>query len=114
MRALCSTHLIGQALVICLAALVAMQLSDISTGTLWAVAGPSALVCVWLCAKLSEPWAVPAGWALQLGLFLTGFVVPMMFLIGVVFAAIWYGCVKVGRIIDTAKAANSARAATAD
>jgi hypothetical protein len=110
MRALCSTHLIGQALVICLAALVAMQLTDISTGTLWAVAGPSALVCVWLCAKLKQPWAVPAGWALQAGLFLTGFVVPMMFLVGVVFAGIWYGCVKVGRIIDTAKAAH-ARAA---
>ncbi|MFF7244134.1 DUF4233 domain-containing protein [Embleya sp. NPDC008237] len=110
MRALCSTHLIGQALVICLAALVAMQLTDISTGVLWAVAGPSALVCVWLCAKLGRPWAVTAGWVLQLGLFLTGFVVPMMFLIGVVFAVIWYGCVRVGRVIDDAKAARAALA----
>ncbi|MEU0931796.1 MULTISPECIES: DUF4233 domain-containing protein [unclassified Embleya] len=111
MRALCSTHLIGQALVICLAALVAMQLTDISTGVLWAVAGPSALLCVWLCAKLGRPWAITAGWALQVGLFVTGFVVPMMFLIGVVFGAIWYGCVRVGRIIDAAKAA---RTVTAD
>ncbi|MGC0414545.1 DUF4233 domain-containing protein [Embleya sp. AB8] len=108
MRALCSTHLIGQAMVICLAALVAMQLSDISTGVLWAVAGPSALVCVLLCAKLKEPWAIKAGWVLQVGLFVTGFVVPMMFLIGVVFAAIWYACIRVGAIIDAAKAARAA------
>lgn len=107
MRALCSTHLIGEAIVICLGALVAMSLTDISTGTLWAVAGPAALLCILLCGKLSAPWAVPAGWALQVALIAAGFVVPMMFVVGVIFAAIWYACVRVGRTIDAAKAAHS-------
>jgi hypothetical protein len=108
MRALCSTHLIGQALVICLGALVAMRLTDIHPGTLWAVAGPAALACVALCGALKAPWAVPAGWALQGLLILSGFIVPMMFVVGVVFALIWYSCVRVGRMIDEAKAARAA------
>ncbi|MCF2533509.1 DUF4233 domain-containing protein [Yinghuangia soli] len=107
MRALCSTHLIGEAIVICLGALVAMSLTDISTGLLWAVAGPAALLCILLCGKLSAPWAVPAGWALQFALIAAGFVVPMMFVVGVVFAGIWYACVRVGRTIDAAKAARA-------
>ncbi|MGA4545027.1 DUF4233 domain-containing protein [Uniformispora flossi] len=107
MRALCSTHLIGEAVVICLGALVAMQLTDISTGTLWAVAGPAAVLCVLLCARLSAPWAVPAGWALQIALIAAGLVVPMMFVVGVIFAGIWYACVRVGRTIDAAKAARA-------
>lgn len=107
MRTLCSTHLIGEAIVICLGALVAMSLSDVSTGVLWGVAGPAAVLCVLLCSKLSAPWAVPAGWALQVALIAAGFVVPMMFVVGALFAAIWYACVRVGRTIDAAKAART-------
>jgi hypothetical protein len=96
-----------EAIVICLGALVAMRVTDVPTGTLWAVAGPAAVLCILLCARLSASWAVPAGWVLQAALLAAGFVVPMMFVIGVIFAATWYGCVRVGRTIDAAKAARA-------
>jgi hypothetical protein len=113
-RALASTHLIGQAMVICLGALVAQRLTDVSPGLLWAVAGPAALLSILMCGFLLKPWAVPTGWALQFGMVLAGVLVPMMFIVGVVFALIWYSCVTVGRKIDREKAEWNARLDAAD
>ena len=53
---------------------------------------------------LSRPGAVQIGWALQIGLVLSGFVVPTMFFLGVVFAALWWASVHFGRKVDEAKA----------
>ena len=39
MRTLCSSTLIGEALLILFAGLVAMQLSDVPAGTIWTVSG---------------------------------------------------------------------------
>ena len=40
------------------------------------------LVLVLTCAVLSKPWGVALGWILQLVLILTGFLEPMMFVVG--------------------------------
>ena len=47
---------------------------------------------------------IPLGWALQIALIASGFVVPAMFFLGVLFAALWWASVHYGRRIDEAKA----------
>ncbi|MFI6847406.1 DUF4233 domain-containing protein [Kitasatospora sp. NBC_00085] len=108
MRTLCSSTLIGEALLIMFAALVAMQLSDVPTATVWTVSGIAMALCVLLCGMITRPGAVAIGWALQLGLIASGFVLPTMFGLGVVFAGLWWCSVHYGRRIDEFKAARAA------
>ncbi|KJK55472.1 MULTISPECIES: DUF4233 domain-containing protein [Actinomycetes] len=111
MRTLCSSTLIGEALLVMFAGLVAMQLSDVSTATIWTVSGIAMLLCILLCGAITRPGAVAVGWALQLGLIASGFVLPTMFGLGVVFAGLWWCSVHYGRKIDEIKAARAAAAA---
>ncbi|MFE2725062.1 DUF4233 domain-containing protein [Kitasatospora sp. NPDC059327] len=108
MRTLCSSTLIGEALLALFAGLVAMQLSDVPTGTVWTVTGIAMALCVLLCGMITRPGAVAIGWALQLGLIASGFILPTMFGLGVVFAGLWWCSVHYGRKIDEFKAARTA------
>ena len=51
-----------------------------------------------------QPWGIALGWALQVVLIATGFLVPLMFVIGAGFAGIWIFCFLKGRQLDRAKA----------
>ena len=108
MRTLCASTLIGEVLLIGFAALVAMQLSDVSTGTVWAVSGTAMLLSLLLCGMLGRPGAVQLGWALQIALIASGFVVTGMFFLGACFAGLWWASVHFGRKVDEAKAARAA------
>jgi len=58
------------------------------------------LVLLLTCAVLSKPWGVGLGWILQLILILTGFIEPMMFVVGILFAAAWWYGIRTGIRID--------------
>jgi hypothetical protein len=58
------------------------------------------LVLVLCCALLGKPLGYRIGWVLQLVIIATGFVVPMMFLVGVLFALTWWYGVVTGARID--------------
>lgn len=103
MRTLCASTLIGEFFVIGFAGLVAMKVSGLSMGTVWTVCGIAMALCVLLCGMLGRHGAVQIGWALQIGLVLSGFVVTTMFFLGVVFAALWWASVHFGRKVDQAK-----------
>lgn len=109
MRTLCASTLIAEFFVIGFAGLVAMK-GDLSQATVWTVCGIAMLVSVLLCGMLSRPGAVQIGWALQIGLVLSGFVVPMMFILGAVFAGLWWCSIHYGRRIDEIKAGWAAQA----
>lgn len=104
MRTLCASTLLGEFFVIGFAGLVAMRTSDLSTGTVWAVCGVAMALCVLLCGALTRTGGVQLGWALQLALIASGFVVPAMFFLGVCFAGLWWASVHFGRKVDAAKA----------
>jgi len=104
MRTLCSSTLIGEFFIIGFAGLVAMKDPDLSTGTVWTVCGIAMLLSVVLCGVVTRPGGVALGWALQIALVASGFFVPMMFILGVVFAALWWASVHFGRKVDAAKA----------
>ncbi|MFD0631590.1 DUF4233 domain-containing protein [Catenulispora yoronensis] len=94
-----------EVLVILFFALVAMKLSDLSAGTVWAVCGPAMVLAVLLCGMLRKAWAYQIGWVLQVALVVGGFVIVDMFFIGGFFAVLWYWALKAGRKIDEEKAA---------
>jgi len=103
-RTLCSSTLIGEFFVIGFAGLVAMKSDDLTTAMVWTVCGIGMLLSVLLCGMLGRPGGVQLGWALQIALVASGFFVPMMFVLGVVFGALWWASVHYGRRIDEAKA----------
>lgn len=47
-----------------------------------------------LCAFITKPWAYAAGWVLQVLVFLLGFFTWAMFVLGVLFGALWYAAGK--------------------
>ncbi|MEU0277851.1 DUF4233 domain-containing protein [Streptomyces sp. NPDC088147] len=104
MRTLCASTLIGEFFVIGFAGLVAMKSDDLTVGTVWTVCGIAMLLSVLLCGMITRPGGVQLGWALQVALVASGFVVPAMFVLGVIFAALWGASVHFGREIDEAKA----------
>ncbi|MEH0578761.1 MULTISPECIES: DUF4233 domain-containing protein [Streptomyces] len=111
MRTLCSSTLIGEFFIIGFAGLVAMKDADLSTSTVWTVCGIAMLFSVLLCGVVTRPGGVALGWALQIALVASGFFVPIMFFMGVLFGALWWASVHFGRKIDEAKARFAAQAA---
>ncbi|KUL50356.1 hypothetical protein ADL22_07235 [Streptomyces sp. NRRL F-4489] len=107
MRTLCASTLIGEFFVIGFAGLVAMQLTDIPRTTIWIVSGVAMLLSILLCGMLSRPGGVQLGWALQVALIASGVVVPTMYFLGAVFAALWWASVHFGRKVDAIKAARA-------
>ncbi|MBZ9639656.1 DUF4233 domain-containing protein [Streptomyces sp. PSKA30] len=110
MRTLCASTLIGEFFVIGFAGLVAMKDPDLSVSTVWTVSGIAMFLCLLLCGLVTRPGGVALGWALQIGLIASGFVVPTMFFMGAMFAALWWASVHYGRKIDEAKARFAAQA----
>ncbi|MFF0116145.1 DUF4233 domain-containing protein [Streptomyces prasinus] len=114
MRTLCASTLISEFLVIGFAGLVAMKDPDLTAGTVWTVCGIAMFLSVALCGVITRPGGVVFGWALQIALIASGFFVPMMFILGVLFAVLWWASVHYGRKIDEAKARSAARAGQPD
>ncbi|WP_405816800.1 DUF4233 domain-containing protein [Streptomyces sp. NBC_01390] len=111
MRTLCASTLIGEVFLIGFAGLVAMKDPDLSMSTVWTVSGIAMLLCVLLCGVITRPGGVQLGWALQIALIASGFIMPTMFFMGAMFAALWWASVHYGRKIDEAKARFAAQAA---
>lgn len=114
MRTLCASTLIGEFFVIGFAGLVAMKSDDLPVNTVWTVCGVAMLVSLLLCGMITRPGGLQLGWALQIALIASGFVVPTMFFLGAVFAALWWASIHYGRAIDEAKARWAALAESED
>lgn len=69
-----------------------------------------AVLCVLTAGSLRKPWAYVLGHAIQAGAIALGFLVPIMFLIGAMFTALWLGAFFLGRRIEADKAAWAAKA----
>ncbi|GAA4384292.1 hypothetical protein GCM10023088_52440 [Actinomadura verrucosospora] len=101
-RRLFATVLACEAIVIALAIPVAVTVLDVDGATAGGVCGGLAVACVALAGLLRFPWAVPVGTVLQVLIFATGFMVPAMFFLGVVFGALWGTAIWLGRKVGSA------------
>ncbi len=110
-RSLAALVLVGEVLVVGFAALVAKDLSDVDGATLgWTTLAVS-LVCLLAAGLLRWRVGYVLGWLVQLLLVLSGVWVPMMFALGVGFAALWFAALLFGGRADAITAQRQRRAA---
>lgn len=91
-----------------LASLVAMGLGAVPAGLALGGGGALVLLIIITIALMGRlKWAFALGWVVQALIVASGFVLQMMFILGIVFTAMWtYGMVK-GAQLDAQKANNS-------
>lgn len=108
-RGMCAAVLSLEAITLGLSTPVMITLTDIPTPTALVLGLGLALACLVLAGLLRSELAYAAGWVIQLGAIALGFVVPMMFLLGTIFALLWGTAVFLGRKIERERAAAYAR-----
>jgi hypothetical protein len=112
MRVLTSSVLVMEAIILGLAIPVALVASDLPTWFGWLLAG-LALVALLLPGLARRPLFVPAGWALQVAVLLCGIAEPMLLMVGVPFAALWWTALHLGRKVEASQASQASRASQA-
>ena len=105
MRGIAASVLVFEGMVVFFATLVALDLSDVDDATLWWTGGTLAVTCVLVAGLLGRPWGYLAGSALQVLVVAAGFLVPAMFVLGLVFAALWFLALHLGRKVARMQAA---------
>ena len=96
--------LILEAFVVFFATLVADKLSGAPSSKVWLAGGVLAVVLIVLSRLVSAPGGYVAGSAVQIPLLATGFVIPLMFPVAVVFVALWVVSLWLGSKIDRERA----------
>ncbi len=99
MRRLCATVLVFEAIVICLAIPVAITIEHLGHRPALLAGGVLAGAAVALAAVVGRPgqgWTLAAGSVLQLAVIAAGVVVPAMFALGTIFAALWVIAIWLG------------------
>ena len=111
MRRLCSTVLGMEAVILLLSIVPAKALEHVSGGTAALVGGGLALLAILLAGVVGRPrmgWALYAGSALQLLVIASGVMIPAMYILGVIFAALWFTGIWLGRKWERPPAAGPA------
>ncbi len=91
-RQLCGTVLIMEAVVIGLAILPAIVLEHANRGLAGGIGGGLAVCALLVGGVVGRPrmaWAITAGTVLQALVIAAGVVLPAMYILGVIFAALW-------------------------
>lgn len=94
------TVLVSEVLIVLFASLVAHGLRLADLGVVWGVGGAAMVACA-LCAGLLRRRAgYVLGTVVQVLLLASGFLLPMMFVVGVIFGVLWVASVQLGGRID--------------
>jgi hypothetical protein len=103
-RSMCAAMLTLQAVVLFLTTPVMISVSDVGVPTALAVGLGLTVACLVAAGTLRGPWGYRLGWAIQVASLVLGLVVPIMFVIGAIFAGLWVAAFVLGRRIDVEKA----------
>lgn len=104
-RGMCAAVLSLEAITLGLTTPVMVTIGGVGLGTALAVGLGLTLACLLLAGMLRAEWAYQAGWVIQVAAVGLGFVVPMMFFLGAVFALLWGTAYLLGRKIERERAA---------
>ena len=92
LRRLCASVLVFEAIVLILAVPVAITIEHLRHGVAGGVGGGLALAAVLLAGLVGRGrWALVAGTILQVLIIAAGLAVPALYVLGVIFAAFWFG-----------------------
>ena len=111
-RGMCAAVLSLEAIVLGLTTPVMIVLSDVPTGAAVGVGLGLAVACLLVAGLLRAEWGYLLGWVIQVWAVALGLVVPIMFVLGPLFALLWGTAYFLGRKIERERAA--AYAALAD
>jgi hypothetical protein len=101
-----ATLLSMETIVVLLSVPVALNLSDVGTVAAWVAGGGVALLCVVAAATVRRGRVgYVIGSAAQVAAIGIGFVVPVMFALGAIFALLWFTLMRIGPEVERAKAA---------
>jgi uncharacterized protein DUF4233 len=114
MRGLCAAMLTLEAVILALSVPVMISVEDVDTSLALGLGLGLAVLCVFTAGLLRHPWAYVVGHVIQVAAVCLGFVVPVMFVVGAMFAALWATAYFVGRRIEADKARWAVDAAGSD
>lgn len=102
---MCAGILVLQAIIVGLCTPVLITIADVSTPLALGIGLGLALACVVVSGLLRAEWGYTVGWVLQGLTVAVGFLVPMMFLVGALFAMLWATAYFLGLKIERERAA---------
>ena len=104
-RGMCAAVLTLESITLGLTTPVLITISDVAVGTALVIGLGLAVACLVVAGMLRREWAYGLGWAIQVGAVAVGFLVPMMFFLGGLFALLWATAYLLGRKIERERAA---------
>lgn len=104
MRGMCAGMLTLEAVMLALSVPVMISVEDVDTPLALGMGLGLAGLCVLTAGLLRRPWAYLLGHGLQVGAISLGFIVPVMFFVGAMFAVLWALAYLLGRRIEADKA----------
>ena len=82
-----------------------ITIADVSVGRALLIGVGLAVACLAARRDAPAPWAYTVGWVLQVAAVAIGFLVPLMFVLGGIFALLWGMADFLGRKIERERAA---------
>ena len=104
-RGMCAAIVSMEGLAVALAAPVMISIGGVSAGLALPLGLGFFVACILVAGLLRRPWAYWVGWALQVVAIAMGFLIPIMFVVGVIFAVLWGMADILGRKIESERAA---------
>jgi NO-binding membrane sensor protein with MHYT domain len=101
---MCAAMLTLEAIILALSVPVMISVEDVDTTLALLLGLGLAVLCVLVAGSLRRPQAYLLGHAIQVAAICLGFLVPIMFFVGLMFAALWFGAFFLGRKIEDDKA----------
>ena len=102
---MCAAILSLEAITLGLTTPVMITVTDVPTPTALAIGLGLMLACLLVAGMLRSEWAYGLGWALPVVAIGLGLVVPFMFALGLIFAALWAAAYLLGLKIERERAA---------
>lgn len=107
MRVMCGAVLGFESVVLLLTVPVLIAISDVDVAPALVAGLGLAVLAVVAVAGLGRRYGYPLGHLVQAGAIALGFLTPVMFFLGAVFAALWVLAIVLGRRVEEAKAART-------
>ncbi len=104
-RGMCAAVLSLEAITLGLTTPVMIVLTDLPAGAAVAVGVGLAVACLVVAGLLRAEWGYLLGWVIQVWAIALGLVVPIMFVLGPLFALLWGTAYFLGRKIERERAA---------
>ncbi len=104
-RGMCAAVLSLEAITLGLTTPVMITIAGVATGPALGIGLGLAAACLLLAGMLRAEWAYSLGWVIQGAAIALGVVIPLMFVLGGIFALLWASAYLLGRRIERERAA---------